>query len=169
MSTLVLETWGWAEVGRFMGVWKLWGHSDAVGHTNQWSLPLWSILASSYHSRRPQITDASPGNQFPAMKEHKDKCLLMHKHLFSPASHSYCQQRTPFVYENGMSVIFPPSAHTDEHQTHTHAANPSVASTAGCAADQLSCWIPNKIYSINLSHTGIVDWYQGRETAQSIS
>ncbi len=97
----------------------------------------------------------------------KNKCLLTHKQLFSPANHSDCHRQTPFVYENGMSVIFPP-AHTDDKNTHTHTHThkytlyPRLRYRS--ATDQLSCWIPNRTYPINLSHTGIEDWYRGGAT-----
>lgn len=94
-------------------------HTNA--HTNQCTLPLWSIHVSMDYSHSPQITDAGPVQAiiFLPQMSTKNKCLLTHKQLFSPANHSDCHRQTPFVYENGMSVIFPP-AHTDTHtQIHT--------------------------------------------------
>lgn len=111
-------------------------------------------------SLQPQDTDnwhwTSPGDQFSSVNEHKKQVSLG---AFSPANHSDCQRQTPFIYENSMSVIFFPRP-TQMTHTHTHFCWLHYRG----ATDQLSCWIPNRTYPINLSLAGITDWYWGRET-----
>ena len=79
--------------------------------------------------------------------------------LFSAANHSDCHRQTRFVYEYGMSVIFP-RANTDDRNTHTEHTH--WTHTHRSATDQLSCWIPNRTFPINLTLIGITDWYWGK-------
>lgn len=146
-------------------------------HTNQCTLPLWSIHASMDYSHGAQITDAGP---VPAIiffwrkwVQKKPNCLLTHKQLFSPANHSDCHRQTPFVYENSMSVIFSPhDSHRWQKHTHTHTQIHTYAVYLhihySSTSDQLSCWIPNRTYPISPSHAGIKDWYWGRGTTSTL-
>lgn len=120
-------------------------HTNA--RTNQCTLPLWSIHASLDYSHGTWITDAGPAqaiifsgvNEDPHPKK-KETSALTHKQILSPANHSYCHRQTPFIYENGMSVIFrphPPMAHANEKKTHTCTRCTRLHYRS--ATDQLSC------------------------------
>ena len=114
------------------------------------------------------MLDQCPAILFLPQMSTKNKCLLAHKQLSSAANQVDCHWQTPFVYENSMSVISPPSpTHTDDRNTHTHtlALHPHLHYSS--TTDQLSCWIPNRTYPINLSQAGIRDWYRGRGTTTS--
>lgn len=81
--------------------------SHTTAHTNQCTLPLWSIDARLDYSHSTQITDAGPvpAITFLPQMSTKNKCLLAHKQLSSPANQVDCHWQTPFVYENSMSVM----------------------------------------------------------------
>lgn len=71
--------------------------------------------------------------------------------------------RRPSFMKIACQSFFPgPTQMTETHtRKHTH-----TLCHYRSATDQLSCWIPNRIYPINLPHTGITDWYRGKGEPQ---
>lgn len=103
-----------------------------------------------------------------ALKKNKNKtsvfwCINSSSHL--PITMIVTSRHPSFMKMVCQSFFFFPPQPTQMIQTHT--PSPCCLSCRR-AADQLGCWISNRTYPINLTHTGITNWYQGRRTASGL-
>lgn len=145
-------------------------------HTNQCTLPLWSIHASMDYSHGAQITDAGP---VPAIiffwhkwAQKKPTVSWRINSSSHPPITVIVTGRRPSFMKTACQSFFPPTTHTDDKNIHTHTQRHTYAVYLhihySSTSDQLSCWIPNRTYPINPSHAGIKDWYWGRGTTSTL-
>lgn len=110
----------------------------------------------------------SAGNHFFCRKQAQKTSVSwrINSSLHPPITVIVTGRRPSFMKMACQSFFFPsyPTHTDDKKNTHTHIYTHTLPRLRySSATDQLSCWIPNRTYPINLSHAGIKDWYRGRE------